>query len=127
MFQATVIELAVKPRLLLNVDGKPYELAFPLAAVAAAEEKLGRSLKSPSDWFTVNAKELPVMLEAGLSNTIPPEEIQAICDRLDPEMYSEVVQAIGALAWPKFTQRYLESIEKLKGKSAPKAESAGDL
>ncbi len=112
----------------LSVDGVPYTLEFPLSAVVKAEEKIGRSLKSPGDWFTAPAKDIPALLEAGLSRHHPdvtPEAIAAICDRLDPESYATFAEALGALAFPRFTARYKENLEKLRaaetsGKPLPK-------
>jgi hypothetical protein len=75
------LELAVRPTMTLSIDGTPYILEFPLTAVVIAEAKIGRSLKSPGDWFTAPAKDIPALLEAGLSRHHPdvsPAEIDAI-------------------------------------------------
>jgi hypothetical protein len=126
-----VLKTAVTPHLTLEVDEKKYLVEFPLPAVITAEEKIGRSLKSPADWFCAPAKDVPALLEAGLSRHHPDvtaEDIQAICDRLNPEAYAEVTEALGALAFPRFTARYKENLEKLQAKGqSPKAESADAL
>jgi hypothetical protein len=120
--------MAVTPTLPLEIGDKRYTLEFPLAAVVKAEEKIGRSLKAASDWFCAPAKDIPALLEAGLSRHHPditPEEISSICECINPESYAEFAEALGALAFPRFTARYRENLEKLraKGTEPGKAES----
>lgn len=131
-----VLEFAVTPHLLLRIGEKEYRIEFPLTAVIQAEAKIGRSLKNPGDWFGAAAKDIPALLEAGLSRHHPDvaqAEVFAICDQLNPEAYAEFAEALGTLAFPRFTARYKENLEKLKAKGAAKegeagkAESAGDL
>lgn len=98
------LESAVIPSLTLQVDNRAYTVEFPLSAVVSAEEKTGRSLKSLSDWFQVPTKNIPALLEAGLSKhhqDVTPEEIASICDRLNPEALDEVHYALCKLAFPK--------------------------
>ena len=132
MHKANVVELAVKPTLMLLVEGKPYTLEFPLSAVIKAEATLGRSLKSPADWFCAKAEDLSALLEAGLAKHHPditPEEVQAICEGIGPETYTEVTEALGALNFPRFLARYKENLERMraKGDTSPNAPSAGAL
>jgi hypothetical protein len=126
---SNLVELAVKQPLILKTAEKEYLIEYPLSAVIKAEEKLGRSLKTPADWFGAPAKDIPALLEAGLSKHHPdvtPEEIQAICDGLSPEAYTEFTEAIGAVAFPRWLARFKENLEKLKGTS-PKVPSADAL
>lgn len=112
-----VIKLAVRPTLNLSVDGKLYRVDFPLSAVVLAEEKTGRSLKGPADWYGSPAKDLPALLAAGLTRHHPEiteAEVAAICDRLDPEAIGSVTEALGALAFPRWTRNYHANMEKLR-------------
>jgi hypothetical protein len=121
------LESAVKQPFLLRVDGKEYTIEFPLAAVAQAEEKLNRSLKTPVDWFTAPAKDIPALLAAGLAKRHPEvkaEDVAAICDALGPEAITEVTEALGALAFPKWTAKYKENLEKARAGTLPKAPGA---
>jgi hypothetical protein len=122
-----VVELAVKRPLILKTNGREYTIEYPLSAVIKAEEKLGRSLKTPADWFGAPAKDIPALLEAGLSKHHPEvteAEVQAICDELSPEAYTEFTEAIGAVAFPRWLAKFKENLEKLKTKAAsPKAPS----
>ena len=116
------LELAVCPTMGLQIDGTEYVLEFNLAATIQAEEKLGRSLKSPGDWFTASAKDIPALLEAGLSRHHPdvtPAEITAICDRMSPEMCGTFAEALGALAFPRFTARFKENLERMQKAGGP--------
>jgi hypothetical protein len=119
-----VIESAVIPRLALKVDGREYRVEFPLSAVIKAEEKTGRSLKSLADWFTLSAKDVPAVLEAGLSKhhaDVKEADIQAICDRLNPEALDEILYALCKLAFPRRMSAIEE--ERAKGKTSPNAQS----
>ena len=122
------VERAVKPTLVLLVEGKEYTVEYPLSSVIKAETKLGRSLKSPADWFCAKAEDLPALLEAGLGKHHPElttEEVQAICEGIGPETYTEVTEALGALNFPHFLARYQEGLEKArKGGALPNAQSA---
>jgi hypothetical protein len=129
MSNTNLVELVVKQPLILKTAEREYVIEFPLSAVIKAEEKLGRSLKAPADWFGAPAKDIPALLEAGLSKHHPdvtPEEIQAICDGISPEAYTEFTEAIGAVAFPRWLARFKENLEKLKGTS-PKAPSVDAL
>lgn len=113
----STLESAVIPSLTLKVDSREYTVEFPLSAIIQAEEKTGRSLKSLADWFNVQTKDIPALLEAGLSKHHPdvkPEDVQAICDRLNPESLDEVQYALCKLAFPRFMARIEEA--KAKGK-----------
>jgi hypothetical protein len=123
---SNVVELAVKRPLILKTNDKEYTIEFPLSAVIMAEEKLGRSLKTPADWFGAPAKDIPALLEAGLSKHHPEvtaEEIKEICDGISPEAYTEFTEAIGAVAFPRWLARFKENLEKLKAGASPKAQS----
>jgi hypothetical protein len=123
---SNVVELAVKRPLILKTNDREYTIEYPLSAVIKAEEKLGRSLKSPADWFGAPAKDIPALLEAGLSTHHPdvtPEEIKAICDGISPEAYTEFTEAIGAVAFPRWLARFKENLEKVKAGTSPKAPS----
>ena len=122
-----VLRLAGTPGMTLEVGDRKYTIEFPLPAVAKAEAKLGRSLKNPADWFGAEAKDVLALLEAGLSKHHPnvtPDELSAICDALGPEAYGELAGALGALAFPGFTARYKENLEKARAKGESRAESA---
>ena len=62
-----LLELTVKQPLTVRVDGMDYRVEFPLSAVIRLEDKLGRPMRAPADWFKMQTKELPAVLEAGLS------------------------------------------------------------
>ena len=118
------LRAAVIPSLLLQVGETTYTVEFPLPAVIAAEEKLGRSLKAPADWFCAPAKDVPALLEAGLRRHhkgITSEEVQAICDHLNAEAYTELTEALGALNFPGWLARFKENLERAKGDKSPKA------
>lgn len=112
----TTIRAAVIPSLLLKLDdSQSYTVEYPLSAVIAAEEKLGRSLKAAADWFCAPAKDVPALLEAGLRRHHPditPEEVQSICDRLNAEAYTELTEALGALNFPAWLARFKENLAK---------------
>jgi hypothetical protein len=114
-----IVKSVVLQRMLLQVGDVSYTIEYPLTSVMKAEEKLGRALKSPSDWFCAQAKDIPALLEAGLAKHHPnvtPEEVQAICDGLSAEAYVEVTEALGALNFPKWLERFKETLEKSQGK-----------
>jgi hypothetical protein len=129
------LELAVRQPLMLIAGGREYTIEFPLPAVIAAEEKLGRSLKTPADWLCAPAKDIPSLLAAGLMKHHPDvtaEDIAIICDDLGPEACTEFTEALGAVAFPRFLARYKENLEKIQkraaeGKPSPKALSADAL
>ena len=67
-------------------------------------------------------KDIPALLEAGLSKHHPdikPEDITAICDRLNPEALDEVQYALCSLAFPQ-TMARLET-----SRLSPKEQSEG--
>lgn len=114
------LECAVIPSLSLVVGEFLYTVEFPLTAVIKAEEKIGRSLKSLTDWFNLQAKDVPAVLEAGLSKHHPdiqPGTIQSICDQLNPEALDEVLYALCNLAFPR--RMALIEENRLKGKTGP--------
>lgn len=116
------LESAVIPTLALVVGEKSYTVEFPLAAVVQAEEKTGTSLKEFSSWLHLPIKHIPAVLEAGLSKHHPdvtPEEIQSICDRLNPEALDEVHYALCKLAFP----RRMELLEEAQKKPIPNVQS----
>lgn len=115
-----IVETAVIPVLTLKAGGKDYLVEFPLTAVIKAEEKLGRSLKSFQEWWDMRAQDIPSVLEAGLSKHHPevtPEQMQAICDGLNPESLNVLRYAMCKLAFPKVMERWEES--RLKGNTSP--------
>jgi hypothetical protein len=117
-----LIESAVIPALTLKVEGREYTVEFPLSAVIKAEEKLGRSLKSPKEWFEVPSRDIPALLEAGLSKhhkDVTPEELQSICDRLNPEALDEVLYALCRLAFPKYVAVLEENLAKARAGTSP--------
>src|SRR6185312_13736469 len=112
------LESAVIPSLKLQLEGKEYRVEFPLSAVIVAEEKLGRSLKSLQDWFALKAKDISVVLEAGLLKHHAEEAASVtalIGDRLNPEALDEVQYALCKLAFPRVMARIEEA--KTKGKT----------
>jgi hypothetical protein len=120
----SLLESAVIPSLTLKVDSREYTVEFPLSAIVQAEDKTGRSLKSLSDWFQVPTKDIPAILQAGLSKHHPdvkPEDITAICDRLNPEALDEVQYALCKLAFP----RSMAALEErnAKGLASPNGQS----
>lgn len=112
-----IVKTAVLQRMWLVAGEKTYTVEFPLTAVMRAEEKLGRSLKTPGDWFCAQAKDIPALLEAGLAKHHPDvteEDVKAICDGLNAEAYVEITEALGALNFPKWLERFKENLEKAK-------------
>lgn len=118
------IEAAVIPNLSLKVGGKEYVVEFPLSALIRAEEKTGHSLKSLKDWFDLSSKDVPAVLQAGLSKhhaNVTAEDVQAICDALNPEALDEVMYALCKLAFPR-RMADLEA-KTAKGKPSPNVQS----
>lgn len=110
------LEAAVIPSLALTVGGGTYTVEFPLSAVIQAEEKLGRSLKNPSDWFNLASKDVTAVLEAGLSKHQPDIAAKLAVDiggALNPEALDEVQYALVKLAFP----RYVAKLEELQAKA----------
>jgi hypothetical protein len=104
----STIQSAVIPSLLLNVGDRAYTVVFPLSAIVRLEDKLGRSLKTLQDWLSVPAKDIPALIEAGLSKHHPDvtaAEITAICDCLNPEALDEIQYALCSLAFPRMMAR----------------------
>ncbi len=124
----SAIEAAVIPSLALRVAGKEYTVEFPLSALIRAEEKTGHSLKSLKDWFDLSSRDVPAVLEAGLSKhhaDIKPEDVQAICDALNPEALDEVLYALCKLAFPR-RMAELEA-KTAKGTPSPNVQSGDAL
>lgn len=133
MRNASVIEIAVKQPKVFRVDGVEYRLEFPVAAVAALEEKLGRSMKSASDWLRMQVMELPAVLFAGLTRNHPNEAQQiatAICDNLGPEDIEIVIDGLCVAAHPKAMERLQQQIDAARerfnngGSPLPNVQSA---
>jgi hypothetical protein len=103
-----------RPRLELLVAGKRYVIQFSLHALISAEEKVGHSLRKPQDWFGAPAKDIPALLEAGLSKHHPEvtsAEVRAFCDTFNAEMCATVTEAFGAIAFPDFTAHVKTQLE----------------
>lgn len=116
-----IVRTAVLQRMQLIVGDKTYTIEFPLPSVMAAEVKLGRSLKTPHDWFCAEAKDIPALLEAGLKRHHPdvtPEDVLAICDGLNAESYVEITEALGAMNFPKWLEKFREASKRPNGQSA---------
>lgn len=115
------IESAVIPSLLLKVDEREYIVEFPLRAVAAAEAEIGRPLRCLQDWFSLQAKDIPAVLAAGLEKHHARAEgprplaiASEICDRLNPEALDEVAYALCKLAFPRRMAAIEKDLEKEK-------------
>jgi hypothetical protein len=119
---ASKIESAVIPSLVLEVEDREYIVEFPLSAVIEAEEQTGKPLKSLGDWFVLASKDVPAVLHAGLAKRHPditPEQIQDICDRLNPEALDEVLYALCKLAFPRRMAALEESRAKATKGTSP--------
>lgn len=125
------LECAVIPSLSLVIGQKLYTVTFPLSAVAKAENVTGKSLKSLPDWFNLETKDIPAVLEAGLymhHPDIDAADICAICDQLNPESLDEVLYALCSLAFPRRMKAYEEHREKwAQGKVSPNVPSGATL
>jgi hypothetical protein len=122
-FRAQVI-----PSLTLEFGEGSYKVEFPLPSVALAEQKLGRSLRSPSEWFAAKAEDIPVLLYAGLRRHHPDiteDRLREMCEPLDPEAIGEVAAALGALAFPRWTEQYEKNLATLREKGQPAPKKAG--
>jgi hypothetical protein len=117
-----ILELATKPLLLLKKDAEEvFTVEFPLSAVVAAEEKLGRSLKWVSDWYELKWTEVPTVLHAGLLKHHPEvtlETITAFCEELGAEGVLEVRHALICLNFPR-------TIQKVMSNTSPNVPSGG--
>jgi hypothetical protein len=113
-----VLEIEVKQAKIIRVDGKDYDLAFPLSVVVDLENKLGRSMKSAPDWLQITTAEVPIILEAGLSPGRPDDEAKTlatlICAVLNPEEISTVIDGLCAAACPKAMARIMAEMEKAR-------------
>lgn len=101
----------------LTVGGTTYQLCYPFSSVILAEQKTGRELKDARDWFGMPFKDLPAILEAGLSRFHPevtPEQIKEWLDGFNPETCNNFVSGLAALAWPEFTRQVQELQEKAR-------------
>ena len=97
----------------LILDETKYTLAFPLKAVAAAEEKLGHSLRTLGAWLKLETKEFPIVLEAGLSKFHPvqtAEHAAKIVESLSAEILDQLHYELCKLAFPKALAK-LESVQ----------------
>lgn len=126
------LEIEAKSRKIIRVGGKDYALVFRLPIVAALEEKLGRSMKSAADWLRIQTKEVPAVIEAGLTDYHPNDAksvAETICSTLDPEEIEHVIDALCVAACPKAMARLQEELEKYRermkqGLPVPNAQSA---
>lgn len=60
-----------------------------------------------------------MLLRAGLLKNHPDisdEDIAEICDHLNPESIASFAEAFGALAFPLFTAKWRENVNKLRAK-----------
>ena len=120
----SVITSAVIPSLRLEVGEKVYTVEFPLSAIAKAEEKTGRSMIDPREWLSLSVKNIPAVLEAGLVTHHPdisPADIEAICERLNPEALDEMQYALCKLAFP----RYMARLEEMTAKKSASPNAPG--
>jgi len=98
----------------LILDETKYTLAFPLKAVAEAEEKLGHELRSLGAWLKLETKEFPAILEAGLAKFHPEqtaEHAAKIVELLSAEVLDQLQYELCKLAFPKALAK-LESAQK---------------
>ena len=114
---ADVLEITVKQAKLIRIDGKDYDLTFPLPVVVDLENKLGRPMKSAPDWLRVTTAEVPAILEAGLSSGYPNEAKAlsgSVCAALAPEEISTVIDGLCAAACPKAMARIEAEMKKAR-------------
>lgn len=114
---ADILEMAVKSQNKICVNEREYELVFSFPVVAALEEKLGRSMKSAADWVRTQTKEVPDILEAGLSHLYPEEAkavADSICNTFPPEEIEHVIDFLCVAACPKAMARLKEQMEKIQ-------------
>lgn len=115
-----LIKLETKQPLPLSVDGTEYRLEFPLPAIVALEKKLGRSMKTASDWFRIQTHELPDVLRAGLQQRHADEAdavVEAIGRALDPENIEVLIAGLCGATWPKATERIQAALEKARARA----------
>ena len=113
----SAIEIAVKQPKIFRVDGNDYALLFTVPAVAELEEKLGRSMKSATDWLRIQTKEVRDILEAGFTHYHPDEAsivADAICTCLEPEELEKVIDALCVAACPRAMAKLQEEMEKVR-------------
>jgi hypothetical protein len=117
-----VIEIKAKDRQIFRVgeaEGleREFSVAFPLSVVAELEDKLGRPMRSPSDWLRIQTKEVRDILEAGFSYYHPEAAkgvADLICLTLDPEGIESVIDALCFAACPKAMARLQEEMDKAR-------------
>lgn len=124
------LELAVRQPLVITLGPQEYTIDFSVKTVAALEDRLGHSMKTAADWFRLETKELPIVLECGLlRHANGPEDAEllalSICEGLNPEGIEELISALCASACPKAVARFHEELEKLKKRgTVPNVQSA---
>lgn len=121
------LELAVRQPLDIKLDDTINRVEFPLSAVAAIEEDLGRGMKTLPDWFRIQTKEVPAILRHGLTQLKADdakETADLICENLDPEGIDTLIDALCASAFPRQVARFKEEIKKMQtGGTLPNAPS----
>lgn len=121
-----VLELAVKPRLVLKLEGKELTLEYDIPAVIQAEEDLKQSLKSLTEWFALKWDAVPVLLHAGLKKHHPEMtlvDMEHFCNELGTEGVLEVLHALICLNFPRAMARAEAALRK--GTASPNAAGAG--
>lgn len=130
-----VIEIKTKDRQLFRVGERDFSIAFPLPMVAELEDKVGRPMRSPSDWLRVKTSEVQAILEAGFKHYHPTEAgsvATQISETLDPEGIETVIDALCWAACPKAMGRLQEEMDKArerakKGLQLPNVPGVGGL
>ena len=114
-----VLEIKVKDRKIVRMNERDFSLLFDVPTTAALEDKLGRDMKSPADWFRIRTKEVRDILEAGFTHYHSEEAkdiADVICSALDPEEIEIVIDAICEAACPKALARLREEITKAQAR-----------
>lgn len=60
------LNLEIKKPLPIIVSGKTYNLEFPFKNLPALEKRLARPMRSPMDWYRVQASEFRDVIAVGL-------------------------------------------------------------
>jgi hypothetical protein len=114
---ADVLEIGVKQSRIFRVGERDFALVFTVGAVAALEDKLGRSMKNPADWFRLQTKEVQDVLEAGFKTYHADEAkdvAEAVCRTLDAEQIENVIDFVCWAACPKAMERLRVEVEKMR-------------
>ena len=118
-----ILEITRKEKKTITVEGQDYTIAFPLPVVAELEEKLGRSMKYPSDWFRIQTKEVQAILEAGLTRHYPDDArtmADDICSVLTPEGLGHIIDGLCMAACPKTIAKLQADIDARRREAAVK-------